>query len=202
MAILIEGISIVIRRNALEKHIDDFIIAEKFNPWWMALDSYTDNTLVCISNQNPSCADNLEIEDGDVFIFPNCITGVIEALERTGCTFMKDGQAIDIAIVDSISGILTPVSWLNFTRISINDGEGEVGACWSHNDAIPSDGLSLSASKYWGYTDSPSKKDYEAIQLEKSKIDNEKWWKDEDKAHKIKINKGINKEKINKILYN
>ena len=110
MAVLIEGSSIVIRADSL---------VYKFHSGWDGFEAIVpnktisaDNELVCIG-----C------------ISPQDVEAFIEKLESNGLTYLLDDISIDIAVVDQLRGIVCRCDWLEFGRITLDDGNHKVAAC-------------------------------------------------------------------------
>lgn len=110
MAVLIEGISVVI--NDLD------LRGEKFQNW--------EEFLAIVPNQTV-------VNDGELirvgFMAPDDARSFIKTLEQYGLTFLENGKAKDIAIVDQLKGITTPCEWAEFGHIELDTGEGMVAAC-------------------------------------------------------------------------
>ena len=169
MAVLIENISIITRKDSLD---------QKFPGGWRGLfesydsvwhDIFYDDETVCISYRHAPY-----------------VKEFIEHLESNNLIFMQNGQATDIAIVDSIHGLLTPASWLEFSRIKDADKKIEIAACWifkgnSKESEIHAffENSNLCTPENWNYTGSFSEKDFEALQSKNLKIENEDWYKKE-----------------------
>ena len=95
MAVLTEGISVVIRRDAIEA---------KLNGGWQAvLDHAPKRTL---------CTDGLLASVG--FKRPDDVERFIQFLERSGLVFLEDGTAKDISVVDMLTGPTVNTPWLEF----------------------------------------------------------------------------------------
>lgn len=85
MAIFIEAISVIIRADAL---------LDKYPGGWCAFERMVPNRTLC--------ADNELVRVG--FMTPQDVESFIKSLERVGLEFLRSGKAIDIAVVDQITG--------------------------------------------------------------------------------------------------
>ena len=110
MAVLIEAISVVVKANALH---------ERFPGGW-------DEFRKIVPNQT-LCADNEVVRVG--FMTPVDVEGFVKKLERSGLSFMVDGCAQDMAVVDQARGITTHCDWLEFGRLDLNGDGQKVAAC-------------------------------------------------------------------------
>jgi len=110
MAVLIEGISVVIRADALLK---------KFSGGW-------DGFELIVPNQT-LCTDNELVRVG--FMTPQDVESFIRKLQRAGLEFMRSGEAIDIAVADQMRGVTSKCSWLGFGHVNMNGNGPRVAAC-------------------------------------------------------------------------
>lgn len=58
----------------------------------------------------------------DVEVFIGKLTG-------NGLEFLRDGEAVDIAVVDQMRGPTSKCSWLEFGHVTMDGGGGRVAAC-------------------------------------------------------------------------
>lgn len=110
MAVLIEAISVVIRTDVLTEKIPG------------GLDGF--KRLV---RNNTLCADNEIVRVG--FMVPRDAEAFVNSLETMGLKFLRNGEAIDIAVVDQVRGPTLKCEWLEFCRTKIGDTEAEVSTC-------------------------------------------------------------------------
>ena len=103
MAVLIEGISVVIRADSL---------LAKFPGGW--------ETFKTIVSNKTLCADNELIRVG--FMTPDDVEPFIIKLEKAGLQFLKDEEAIDIVVADQMRGLTSKCSWVEFGS---NDLDGK-----------------------------------------------------------------------------
>jgi len=110
MAVLIEGISVVIRAEVLLK---------KFPDGWDGFKKIVPNETLC--------ADNEVVRIG--FMMPQDVELFVKKLERNGLVFLKGGQAIDLAVVDQIRGPTSKCDWLEFGHVNIGENGPKVAVC-------------------------------------------------------------------------
>src|SRR5262245_47128156 len=97
MSVILEGISVVVRRST---------IGEKYEG---GLEKYR---VDCPNNT--FCADEHVARVG--FMTPANVGVFIQRLEQAGLVFNENGQAIEIAVVDQITGPTLPCDWLIYQR--------------------------------------------------------------------------------------
>ena len=111
MAVLVEGISVIVRRDSIER---------KFPGGWNAFVKSVPNATLCT--------------DGDIarigFMDPKDVEKYIERLELNGLTFLDDGKTVDIAVLDQQRGPTISCNWLEFGRLPFGVGGNKVSACW------------------------------------------------------------------------
>lgn len=111
MAVLVEGISVIILASAIH---------QKFPGGWDAFKHIVPNQTLC--------ADNEIVRIG--FMTPNDVESFIKNLEKEGLEFLKAGEAIDITVADQMRGLTSKCSWVEFGRINLGPKrDQEVGAC-------------------------------------------------------------------------
>lgn len=110
MAVLIEAISVVIRTD---------VLAEKIPGGWEGFKRLVSNKTLC--------ADNEIVRVG--FMVPQDVESFINRLETTGLKFLRNGEMVDIAVVDQVRGPTSKCEWLEFGRVNIGDSEAEVSTC-------------------------------------------------------------------------
>jgi len=110
MAVLVEGISVIVKRDA--------IVAVYPGGWDAFVRGAPNRTL---------CADTELARVG--FMTPQDVETFVKHLEQVGLRFLADGKSVDIVIVDQNEGPTTPCDWLQFGRVGLADCGGEVAAC-------------------------------------------------------------------------
>jgi hypothetical protein len=110
MAVLIEATSVVIRADAL---------MQKFPGGWEAFKRIVPNQTLC--------ADNEIVRVG--FMSPQDVESFVKKLQGAGLEFLRDNEAIDIAVADQMRGFTSKCTWLEFGHVDTS-GEGQrVAAC-------------------------------------------------------------------------
>jgi hypothetical protein len=125
MAVLIEAISVVVRRDR---------IAVRYAGGWEAFEHDVPNGTLC--------ADDDLARVG--FMSPPDAKAFIAALEEEGLRFLVDGIAEDVAVVDQQQGPLNPCRWLTFGKRTL-EGGGTVATCWHTEGTGPAAPLATPA---------------------------------------------------------
>jgi tetratricopeptide (TPR) repeat protein len=111
MAVLVEGISVVVRRDALERKLrhgwDDFVDL---------VPNSTDGVLAAVS-----------------FMTPFDVGAFVSTLVERGLVFVEGEEAVDFAVVDQRTGPTGPASWLQCGIL--DDFSVRVAACWIQGQA-------------------------------------------------------------------
>lgn len=144
MAVLVEAISVIVRRDAINK---------RFTGGWRGfLNVVPNNTL---------CADDDLARVG--FMSPPDVEEFVRHLERAGLVFTSNGKALDIAVVDQMRGPTIPAEWLEFAHLALSGNGGKVAACWlfegpriAAGTHISAKGMTLATPEGWTYEDSLS----------------------------------------------
>ena len=123
MAVLVEAISVVVRRDAIE---------EKYHGGWGAFVAALPNA--------PMCADEELACVG--FLGPEEVGDFVETLERGDLTFLEKGDAIDLAVADQQCGLTTSCDWLEFGELPFGEGR-KISACWFFDGQRMGAGLHL-----------------------------------------------------------
>jgi len=111
MPVLIEGISVVIKAEAIEKC---------YPGGWRALAASSPNQTLCA--------------DGELsrfgFMNPPDVEAFISALAQHGILYQIDGFARDVVVVDQMRGPLVSCAWIEFGNINLDgDPKQKVAAC-------------------------------------------------------------------------
>ena len=144
MAVLVEGVSVVVRGAAIELRysggVDAFVEA-------------ADGPTFCADDEL-ACVGFLATADAETFC---------EALAAAGLSFGDEGAAADVAVVDQFEGVVTDTDWLEFARMDFDGAGHEIAACWlyegPHTEGaihLPSEELELSVPDAWAYATSLS----------------------------------------------
>lgn len=111
MAVLVEGISIVIRAEA---------VAEKFPGGWDALQTNPPNGTLC--------ADGELVRLG--FMAPPDAAAYGQWLERFGIRYLVNGRAADLVVADQRTGFTAPCDWAEFGHVHLDgDPNKVISAC-------------------------------------------------------------------------
>ncbi len=144
MAVLVEAISVIVRRDAINA---------RFSGGWHQFLSIVPNSTLCFDEDLARVG----------FMSPPDIEAFVRHLEKGGLTFVRDGQAVDIAVVDQMRGPTMPAEWLEFARLSFGVTENKVAACWLFEGPRLAVGIHMSAKEMtlatpdgWTYEDSLS----------------------------------------------
>ncbi len=121
MAVLCEGISVIVRRDSIEQY---------FKGGWAGF-------LKKIPNRT-MCTDEQLVRVG--FLSPSDVESYIHELESLGLQFQakkspfgmlgESRSTEDIAVVDQERGLTRPCNWLETARIDANDQGGKMLICW------------------------------------------------------------------------
>ena len=111
MAVLIEGISVVVRREAIEM---------RFKGGWRAFVDLVPNATLC--------ADEHLARVG--FMSPSDVERFIKSLECAGLSFQSKGKAVDLVVVDQVRGLTTDCQWLEFGHFAYGNSGGKVAVAW------------------------------------------------------------------------
>jgi hypothetical protein len=111
MAVLIEAISVVIRADAL---------LAAYREDWDAFKRTVPNATMC--------ADGELVRVG--FMSPEDVEACIKQLSEVGLTYLKDGLATDLVVVDQMRGPLAKCEWIEFGHVNLDaDPRTRVATC-------------------------------------------------------------------------
>jgi hypothetical protein len=117
MAVLIEGISVIVRAEALRTTYAGGVPAFEAG----------------VPN-NTYCTDGELMRVG--FMAPNDVQAYVGQLEQGGLLYVgPSGDAVNIAVVDQRTGIIRPCSWAAFAHVQLDDNPAHLVAVCS---AVPS----------------------------------------------------------------
>ena len=100
MAVLLEAISVIVRRSA---------IVERFKGGWTAFERLIPNATGCYDDDLARVG----------FMAPADVEAFVSVLEAGGLTFRRHGEAVDIAVVDQLRGPLVPAPWLEVAKVEL-----------------------------------------------------------------------------------
>lgn len=111
MAVLVEGISVIIKAST---------IVDKYPDGWEGFKANVPN--------NTLCADGELVRIG--FMNPSDVKVFIESLEDYGIIYQKDNSSNDLVVVDQLHGFASKCDWAEFGKIDFNnDPNKKVSAC-------------------------------------------------------------------------
>ena len=111
MAVLVEAISVVIRYDRL---------LEAFGNDWEAFKRIVPNKTLCADNELARVG----------FMAPDDVRAFVETLQRRALTYLVDGAAQDLIVVDQLRGPVAACDWVDFGQINIEgDPRKRVAAC-------------------------------------------------------------------------
>jgi hypothetical protein len=134
MPILVEAISLIVRRDAIDEHITQ---------GWSSFTSFAPNQTLCTDGELARVG----------FMAPDHLGVFIETLESHGLQFMSDGECVDMSVVDQREGLTTACDWLKFGQLPVEGGV--VSACWLEGSPNVA-GLSVAVPEGWDYIGSLS----------------------------------------------
>jgi hypothetical protein len=133
VSILIEALSVVIRRDAIDS---------KYPGGWGAFRHVIPN--------EQWCADDYLVRVG--FMHPGDVRVFVTELEANGLVFNRNGTSVDIAVIDqSTKKSTVPTPWLRGGEVHIPDG-GMVTCC----ELVGAPQQNLSVPAMWNYASSLS----------------------------------------------
>ena len=145
MAVLVEALSVVIKRKAIDQNLK--------GGWSNFLDLVPNATL-CFEDELARVG----------FTSPAGVSEFMDSLQAQGLLVFIDGQFEDAAVVDQVTGPTLPTTWLEFGKLQCDDAGNKVSACWLFEGERKSAGLhftsreiSLALPNGWTYEKSLSK---------------------------------------------
>src|SRR5262245_36984742 len=102
MAVLVEGISVIVRRDSVEA---------RYSGGW-------DQFVADVPNRT-FCADSEVARIG--FMAPDDVAAFIDFLEKRGLVFLEDGEALDFCVCDQQSGPTCECPWVEFGQIEFDN---------------------------------------------------------------------------------
>lgn len=144
MAVLVEAISVIVRRDSIDK---------RFHGGWREFENVVPSSTLCSDDELARAG----------FMSPPDVEAFVRLLEKGGLTFVRNGQAVDIAVVDQMRGPTMPAEWLEFAHLSLGETGNRVAACWLFEGPriaagihMPGKGMTLATPDGWTYDDSLS----------------------------------------------
>ena len=125
MAVLVEAISVIVRRPA---------IAERFNGGWPAFQRAIPNATGCYDDDLARVG----------FMTPADVEAFVSELEAGGLIFRREGKAGDFAVVDQLRGPTVPAPWLEVAKVELFEPKLTVCAGWLAGQKL--DGIAIPSS--------------------------------------------------------
>ena len=125
MAVLVEAISVVVRKDSIRTKIPG---GEKRFELLIPNDTY--------------CDDGELVRVG--FLGPPEMNEFIDDLTDAGLTFMEDGKCIDLVVCDQQTGPTSDCDWVEFCRWPIEGGK--MGAAWLYEGERHGFGVHMSST--------------------------------------------------------
>lgn len=116
MAVLIEGISVVIKTDS---------IASKYPGGIESFKNGVPNRTLCMDSKIARVG----------FMAPDDVGTYISLLTENGLEFILNGKCVDIVVVDQQRGPTAKCDWIEFGRIDLKEGQ-QCSACRMINDGL------------------------------------------------------------------
>ncbi|MGH7113450.1 MAG: hypothetical protein ACREE9_03045 [Stellaceae bacterium] len=146
MAVLVEAISVIVRRDSIER---------SFEGEWTAFVSRVPNATLCTDGQLARIG----------FMSPKAVGEFVEGLQAAGLIFSESGKCIDFVVVDQQRGPTMPCEWLEFAHIPFGKSGGKVGSCWLFEGPrmgwgihLPGDSMDFATPSGWKFEGSLSER--------------------------------------------
>ncbi len=131
MAVLVEGLSVVVRNDALDV---------KFQGGSHRFQDGLSNEAICFDNEL-TCVH---------LSSPDEVGGFIGWCESMGLTFTRGGKCVDIVVVDQRNGPTLKCDWIAHSVLEIDDGQSKCKArvCWISSRSQPEFGTSVPSLQF------------------------------------------------------
>ena len=131
MAVLVEGLSVVVRNEALQR---------KFQGGSSRFQDGLSNESICFDNEL-TCVHLRSLDE---------VGGFIGWCESMGLAFAQGGESVDIVVIDQRQGPTLKCNWIAHSVLEVNDGEAKCMAriCWFSSDYHPSSGTRVPSLKF------------------------------------------------------
>jgi hypothetical protein len=139
MGVLVEAISVVVRRDAINT---------KHPGGWDAFVINSPNGTLCY--------------DSDIarigFMHPKAVERYIGQLSQHGFSYLVDGMAQDLVVVDQQRGMMAECDWLEYGQFPFGDSGGKISVCWfydgprvAYGTHFPSKSISIATPPGWEF---------------------------------------------------
>jgi hypothetical protein len=136
MAVLVEGISVIIKRKKIE---------EKFSGGWEAFVRDVPNSTLCADDELARVG----------FMSPEDVEAYVKHLEKQGFHYLMQGRPVDLVVGDQLHGPAAPCDWAQFGHVTLDrDSSRRVAACRASGSTLNM----LIFPDGWQYEDSLSRK--------------------------------------------
>jgi hypothetical protein len=133
MAVLVEGISVVVRVDAINDRLS--------GGWTQFLELVPNSTL---------CSDGTLVRVG--FMVPHDAGRFVNELETRGLSFFDGRKAVDLVILDQTEGPTCDCDWIKYARLDYSLPGETIGAC----QMVGTDWSDVAVPQGWVYTSSLS----------------------------------------------
>ena len=130
MPVLVEGISVIVRRGAIDS---------RFRGGWRNFESDVPNRTLCTDEELARVG----------FMSSVDVEAYVGRLEMGGLTFVEDGRSVDVAVVDQLHGPTVPTDWLEFAEFTLDQKGNKVLGCWLVEGPRITTGHDLSLIPMW-----------------------------------------------------
>jgi len=146
MAVLVEAISVVVRRDAIDR---------AYKGGWAAFVRNVPNATLCTDEELARIG----------FMSPPDTERYLDHLISHGLAFLREGKAMDLVVVDQQQGPTSPCDWVEFAKLPFTPGgpEARISACWIFEGPRMAVGIHLSGREFllatppgWEYENSLS----------------------------------------------
>jgi len=110
MAVLVEGISVIVRRKSIE---------DKYPGGWKRFVENVPNASLCADDEIARVG----------FMNPQDVQGFVQHLKKNNLIFIDNEKAIDIAVAEQLGGLTVPCNWLVFGHVSLSESGFRIAAC-------------------------------------------------------------------------
>ncbi len=113
MAVLVEGLSVVVRCDA---------ILQKYEGGASTFSKDVPNQSLCADGELASVA----------FMIPGDVRQYVELLERRGLKYRDSDNSIDLVVVDQLSGVCAPCNWVEYGVTDWNNESSmQISVCFA-----------------------------------------------------------------------
>lgn len=131
MAVLAEAISVIVRRDAIDRRYP--------GGWGRFLRDVPNRSM---------CTDGELVRVG--FMHPQDASGYASGLQGSGLAYLPEQGVLDFLVVDQQTGPAVPCGWIEFAELPFAPGgpEAKVSACWLFEEPRMTVGIHLSGRSF------------------------------------------------------